>query len=111
MVRLLRLGRVARKLDNYLEYGAATLMLLLCAFILVAHWMACFWYGIGEWEVRQKVTQPFRPDSWLIKLSNDLRMPFNFPNSTSSKLVGGPDRVNAYISALYFTLSCMSTVG
>jgi hypothetical protein len=56
VVRLLRLGRVARKLDNYLEYGkrksfsiiksclgAATLLLLLCAFVLVAHWLACVW--------------------------------------------------------------------
>ncbi|CAD5232713.1 unnamed protein product [Bursaphelenchus xylophilus] len=111
VVRLLRLGRVARKLDNYLEYGAATLLLLLCAFILVAHWMACIWYGIGDWEIRQKVQDPFRPDSWLMKLSNDLKMPFNFANSTSARLVGGPDRVNAYMSALYFTLSCMSTVG
>ncbi|KAI1701462.1 cyclic nucleotide-binding domain-containing protein [Ditylenchus destructor] len=27
------------------------------------------------------------------------------------RLVGGPDRTHCYISALYFTMSCMSTVG
>lgn len=54
-MRLLRLGRVARKLDNYLEYGAATLILLLCAYILVAHWLACIWYTIGEYEVKEWV--------------------------------------------------------
>lgn len=55
VVRLLRLGRVARKLDNYLEYGAATLLLLLCAYVLVAHWLACIWFSIGEFEVRLRV--------------------------------------------------------
>lgn len=43
VVRLLRLGRVARKLDHYLEYGAAVLVLLVCVFGLVAHWLACIW--------------------------------------------------------------------
>ncbi|RXG68897.1 Potassium voltage-gated channel protein eag [Armadillidium vulgare] len=38
VVRLLRLGRVVRKLDRYLEYGAAMLILLLCFYMLVAHW-------------------------------------------------------------------------
>uniref|UniRef100_A0ABI7ZCV7 Cyclic nucleotide-binding domain-containing protein n=1 Tax=Felis catus TaxID=9685 RepID=A0ABI7ZCV7_FELCA len=39
--RLLRLVRVARKLDRYSEYGAAVLMLLMCIFALIAHWLAC----------------------------------------------------------------------
>lgn len=34
VVRLLRLGRVVRKLDRYLEYGAAMLILLLCFYML-----------------------------------------------------------------------------
>lgn len=36
VVRLLRLGRVVRKLDRYLEYGAAMLILLLCFYMLVS---------------------------------------------------------------------------
>ena len=51
MVRLLRLGRVARKLDHYIEYGAAVLVLLVCVFGLAAHWLACIWYSIGDYEV------------------------------------------------------------
>ncbi|CAG2100562.1 unnamed protein product [Medioppia subpectinata] len=39
--RLLRLVRVARKIDRYSEYGAAVLILLVAAFALVAHWLAC----------------------------------------------------------------------
>ena len=56
VVRLLRLGRVARKLDNYLEYGAATLLIMLCAYFLVAHWLACIWYTIGEYQVKEYVS-------------------------------------------------------
>ena len=41
--RLLRLVRVARKIDRYSEYGAAVLLLLVAAFALVAHWLACIW--------------------------------------------------------------------
>lgn len=44
--RLLRLVRVARKLDRYSEYGAAVLFLLMCTFALIAHWLACIWYGL-----------------------------------------------------------------
>ena len=45
--RLLRLVRGARKIDRYSEYGAAVLILLMSAFALVAHWLACIWYAIG----------------------------------------------------------------
>jgi hypothetical protein len=42
--RLLRLVRVARKIDRYSEYGAAVLLLLMATFALIAHWLACIWY-------------------------------------------------------------------
>ena len=42
--RLLRLVRVARKLDRYSEYGAAVLLLLMATFALIAHWLACIRY-------------------------------------------------------------------
>jgi len=57
VVRLLRLGRVVRKLDRYLEYGAAMLILLLCFYMLVAHWLACIWYSIGRSDADNGVSQ------------------------------------------------------
>ena len=33
---------------RYLEYGAAMLILLLCFYMLVAHWLACIFYSIGQ---------------------------------------------------------------
>lgn len=56
VVRLLRLGRVVRKLDRYLEYGAAMLILLLCFYMLVAHWLACIWYYIGRTDADNGVS-------------------------------------------------------
>ncbi|CAG9534254.1 unnamed protein product [Cercopithifilaria johnstoni] len=111
VVRLLRLGRVARKLDNYLEYGAATLLLLLCAYVLAAHWLACVWFSIGEYEVKIRFLVPTMPEGWLTKLSKELNSPFNYTFKDKLRLVGGPQRSSAYISALYFTMSCLSTVG
>uniref|UniRef100_A0AC35UHI6 Cyclic nucleotide-binding domain-containing protein n=1 Tax=Rhabditophanes sp. KR3021 TaxID=114890 RepID=A0AC35UHI6_9BILA len=123
VVRLLRLGRVARKLDNYLEYGAATLLLLLCAYVLVAHWMACLWYTIGEIELKFRMQDINYPDNWLVKLGNDLKQPYIFNNTVplingtfkqitdKFKLIGGPDRQTCYLSALYFAVSSVSTVG
>jgi hypothetical protein len=57
--RLLRLVRVARKLDRYSEYGAAVLLLLMATFALIAHWLACIWYAIGSAEL------PYKEYSWL----------------------------------------------
>lgn len=48
-----------RKLDRYLEYGAAMLILLLCFYMLVAHWLACIWYYIGRTDADNGVSDFF----------------------------------------------------
>lgn len=99
--RLLRLVRVARKLDRYSEYGTALLLLLMFGFALVAHWLACMWYAIGNFE---------RPGEnslgWLTQLGDATHMPYNdsIPDS-------GPDLQTKYLTALYFTLSSLTSVG
>ncbi|KAG8000254.1 Potassium voltage-gated channel subfamily H member 1, partial [Nibea albiflora] len=77
VVRLLRLGRVARKLDHYIEYGAAVLVLLVCVFGLAAHWLACIWYSIGDYEVIDEETNIVRMDSWLYILAETVGTPFS----------------------------------
>ena len=37
--------------NRYLEYGAAMLILLLCFYMLVAHWLACIFYSIGSSKI------------------------------------------------------------
>ncbi|XP_054265686.1 potassium voltage-gated channel subfamily H member 2-like [Macrosteles quadrilineatus] len=99
--RLLRLVRVARKIDRYSEYGAAVLLLLMATFALIAHWLACIWYAIGNAErphLQSKV-------GWLDILANDTHQ-FYLHNNT-----GGPSIKSRYITALYFTFSSLTSVG
>uniref|UniRef100_A0A8C3KDE3 Cyclic nucleotide-binding domain-containing protein n=1 Tax=Calidris pygmaea TaxID=425635 RepID=A0A8C3KDE3_9CHAR len=96
--RLLRLVRVARKLDRYSEYGAAVLFLLMCTFALIAHWLACIWYAIGNVE-GQRI-------GWLHSLGQQIGRPLN-----ASDPRGGPTIKDKYVTALYFTFSSLTSVG
>ncbi|XP_041046160.1 potassium voltage-gated channel subfamily H member 6-like isoform X2 [Carcharodon carcharias] len=100
--RLLRLVRVARKLDRYSEYGAAVLFLLMCTFALIAHWLACIWYAIGNME--RTFLQP--KIGWLNSLGDQIDKPYE-ANDTSS----GPSIKDKYVTALYFTFSSLTSVG
>ncbi|XP_075583479.1 voltage-gated inwardly rectifying potassium channel KCNH2 [Pelecanus crispus] len=96
--RLLRLVRVARKLDRYSEYGAAVLFLLMCTFALIAHWLACIWYAIGNVE-GQRI-------GWLHSLGDQIGKPLN-----ASDPLHGPTIKDKYVTALYFTFSSLTSVG
>ncbi|XP_056424199.1 potassium voltage-gated channel subfamily H member 1 isoform X9 [Hyla sarda] len=109
VVRLLRLGRVARKLDHYIEYGAAVLVLLVCVFGLAAHWLACIWYSIGDYEVINGDT--IRNESWLFQLGMTIGSPYRYNLSGSGKWEGGPSKDSVYISSLYFTMTSLTSVG
>ncbi|MCJ8731014.1 hypothetical protein PDJAM_G00191140 [Pangasius djambal] len=111
VVRLLRLGRVARKLDHYLEYGAAVLVLLVCVFGLVAHWLACIWYSIGDYEVIDKLSNTIKTDSWLYQLAMTTGSPYRYNVSGSGQLEGGPGKHTLYITSLYFTMTSLTTIG
>ncbi|KAG1969559.1 potassium voltage-gated channel subfamily H [Pimephales promelas] len=99
--RLLRLVRVARKLDRYSEYGAAVLFLLMCTFALIAHWLACIWYAIGNVERNSNSRI-----GWLESLGDQLGKPYNISISGS-----GPSIKDKYVTALYFTFSSLTSVG
>ncbi|XP_064648680.1 potassium voltage-gated channel subfamily H member 6-like isoform X3 [Lineus longissimus] len=101
--RLLRLVRVARKLDRYSEYGAAVLLLLMATFALIAHWLACIWYAIGKVE-RPLLKEP--KIGWLDELARQTHQNYNV-NETES----GPSLKSKYITALYFTFSSLTSVG
>ncbi|XP_007229046.3 potassium voltage-gated channel subfamily H member 5 [Astyanax mexicanus] len=111
VVRLLRLGRVARKLDHYLEYGAAVLVLLVCVFGLVAHWLACIWYSIGDYEVIDELTNTIKTDSWLYQLATSIGSPYRYNASGSGQWEGGPGKHSLYITSLYFTMTSLTTIG
>ncbi|GFR68695.1 potassium voltage-gated channel subfamily H member 7 [Elysia marginata] len=100
--RLLRLVRVARKLDRYSEYGAGVLLLLMATFALIAHWLACIWYAIGNME-RNMDGQGF---GWLDELAKQTHQFYN-PDDPNS----GPTIKSKYVTALYFTFSSLTSVG
>ncbi|XP_077556115.1 potassium voltage-gated channel seizure isoform X4 [Haemaphysalis longicornis] len=99
--RLLRLVRVARKIDRYSEYGAAVLLLLMATFALIAHWLACIWYAIANAE------RPYRQPKigWLDHLANATHQ--FYVNGSQ----GGPSIKSKYVTALYFTFSSLTSVG
>uniref|UniRef100_A0A672YI95 Potassium voltage-gated channel, subfamily H (eag-related), member 6a n=1 Tax=Sphaeramia orbicularis TaxID=375764 RepID=A0A672YI95_9TELE len=104
--RLLRLVRVARKLDRYSEYGAAVLFLLMCTFALIAHWLACIWYAIGNVERTGSARIGGMKIGWLDNLADQIGKHYN-----DSDLTSGPSIKDKYVTALYFTFSSLTSVG
>ncbi|EPY74787.1 potassium voltage-gated channel subfamily H member 8 [Camelus ferus] len=104
-VRLLRLLRLLQKLDRYSQHSTIVLTLLMSMFALLAHWMACIWYVIGKMEREDNSLLKWEV-GWLHELGKRLESPY-YGNNT----LGGPSIRSAYIAALYFTLSSLTSVG
>lgn len=79
------------------------LLLLLAVFGLVGHWLACVFYALAYVE---RPTLPEPKYSWLDHLAEKYNMPFHENNSES-----GPDLKSKYITALFFTLTSLTSVG
>ena len=65
--------------------------------------MACAWYAIGLIDQDDEEEEA---SGWLAKLAEDMEMPYNTTDPLS-----GPDPQTAYVAALYFTLSSLTSVG
>lgn len=100
-VRLLRLFQAARRLDQNYEKSVSLLFLMVFAFTLVAHWLACIWYTIGYNE-----SENLTPNSWLSLLANESEQPFD-----ETRAFSGPSLRSRYLTSLYFTLTCLTSVG
>ncbi|XP_074028423.1 eag-like K[+] channel isoform X2 [Leptinotarsa decemlineata] len=94
LTRLLRLARLLQKMDRYSQYSAMILTLLMLFFTLVAHWLACIWYVIAEKEVDTDL-------GWIHTLAERLHLPHVYNVSS----------LDAYVTALYFTCSSLTSVG
>ncbi|KAH8869384.1 Potassium voltage-gated channel protein eag [Schistosoma japonicum] len=105
VVRLLRIGRVTRKLDQYLEYMAASLLLMISGFVLLAHWLACVWYSVGQTDLKNGIYY-----GWIPRLLNDIDQGKTLPTNWTS---GNPPlpRTMTYVTSLYFTLSLITSIG
>lgn len=56
-MRLLRLLRLLPRLDRYSQYSAVVLTLLMAVFALLAHWVACVWFYIGQREIESSASE------------------------------------------------------
>ncbi|XP_041118972.1 potassium voltage-gated channel subfamily H member 8-like [Polyodon spathula] len=93
-VRLLRLLRLLQKLERYSQYSSVVLTLLMLMFALLAHWMACIWFFIGQKEL--DLHKPGTWDiGWLHELGKRLGSPYvltpllRAPDSGNVTVLGG----------------------
>ncbi|XP_066244999.1 potassium voltage-gated channel subfamily H member 8 isoform X2 [Euwallacea similis] len=94
LTRLLRLLRLLQKIDRYSQYSAMILTLLMLSFTLVAHWLACIWYVIAQEEFETDL-------GWIRALADRLKI----------NDVANLSNTDAYVTALYFTCSSLTSVG
>ncbi|KAK7101352.1 hypothetical protein V1264_024143 [Littorina saxatilis] len=100
--RLLRLLRVIRRIEQFAEYGSAMLLLLMVTFTLIAHWLACVFYAIANFE-RPLLHAPI---SWLDGLADLHDKPY-----TENDTMSGPSIKAKYLTALYFTFTSLTSIG
>nr|QQY02525.1 potassium voltage-gated channel protein eag 3 [Cryptocotyle lingua] len=105
VVRLLRLWRVIRKLDQYLKYVATILLIMILCFILLAHWLACVWYMVGMHDLQGDVYH-----GWILHLMNETLGERNWTDKVEvdNQL---PNQSMLYMTSLYFTLSLITSIG
>jgi len=101
--RLLRLLRVARRIDQYSEYGASVLLLMMATFTLFAHWLACGFYALASYE------RPSLDDG--IGYLNELARKTGMEYTANDTAASGPDIRSRYITSLYFTFTILTSVG
>lgn len=75
---------------------------------LIKYYCTCMWTGRSDAENGIQY-------SWLWKLANITQYPYSYTltynHGNSTELVHGPPRKTMYVTALYFTMSCMTSVG
>lgn len=69
-------------------------------FFLLAHWLACVWYKVGLDDIGDKIYY-----GWIPHLQNDTL------NSFNASHVQKPSIEMAYVTALYFTMSSLTSIG
>ncbi|XP_065661225.1 potassium voltage-gated channel subfamily H member 1 isoform X3 [Hydra vulgaris] len=103
--RLVRLVKVKDILAQYLENGVITLAIWILVFCLCAHWMACIWILIA----REVDIPNQRRDSWLFFMVTQYDSS-SYINITDFQ-VDNQSRTLVYVSALYYSLSSLTTCG
>ncbi|CAF3677107.1 unnamed protein product [Rotaria sordida] len=101
LARLLRLVAFVRNFQKT-EYRSAVLFLLMLLFAIAAHWFACIFHFIAILEGPNLQVKY----SWLDHLADKYKMPY-LVNDTLS----GPDTKSKYLTALFFAMTSLTSVG
>ena len=114
-------------MDHFAEYSGVVLILLVGAFVLFGHWLACMWYAIGELKSKFKPridkginticnikTNNLSSHNWLVRFAEDTNKAFVIKGGEECRqenIVGGPETMDSYLAALYFVMSSLTSVG
>jgi hypothetical protein len=98
--RLLRIGRLTKKLSALAAADGFRVAKLTLAFLLLGHWVGCMWYFLGRWQVEHDGANAF---------SGALTWTQAFPGRGHA--YADADVRTKYTAALYWTLTTMTTVG
>ena len=103
VARLLRLARLLQKIDRFSQYSALVLALLMSMFALLAHWLACIWYAIGNVELER--------DGWTAGRCTSQKKYFSATKARSmfkcDKLCGAPYGPLQFIRHITGTIRCV----
>lgn len=113
-------------MDRYSQYSAMILTLLMLSFTIVAHWLACIWYVIAEKE-RSRYNKDWDLGYYLFLFLDyvichfqeckyfKLKITFlGWLHTLADRLKINVEDITygeAYITALYFTCSSLTSVG
>jgi hypothetical protein len=124
LARILRLVAFVRNFQKT-EYRSAVLFLLMLLFAIAAHWLACIFHFIAILE-RPNLQVKY---SWLDHLADKYKMPYRMlipikacrarrrrgPISLSALVsndtLSGPDLKSKYLTALFFAMTSLTSVG
>ena len=94
-------------MDHFAEYSGVVLMILVGAFGLFGHWLACMWFAIGINTICDN--NILSGHNWLVRFASDTNQSYDV--TSDCLLTGGPHDVDAYLAALYFVMSSLTSVG
>ncbi|CAF1603901.1 unnamed protein product [Rotaria sp. Silwood1] len=101
LARLLRLVAFVRNFQKT-EYRSAVLFFLMLLFAIAAHWLACIFHFIA---ILERPNLPVKY-SWLDHLAEKYKMPYLLNDTLS-----GPDLKSKYLTALFFAMTSLTSVG
>ena len=107
--RLLRLGRLLKRLDRLRAANIIRVLKLIFVFLLLAHWVACIWWALGVGDFNLQA--PFGA-SWILRVPSLAHPEPLYPSvavaaSLNATAPYRADNLQQYITSLYWSLTML----